>query len=522
MSLSTMRATRRSVATGLAALAVTAVLPAATVPALAAEPHGTLTIGWNWDPQTMDPQMHRQRYTQIISTAMRDRLFYQEPPGLKMVPMLAESITQVDDTHYDIKIRQGVHFHNGEELTSADIVYTYQRLWDPATKSPRAKMGNMSNIEGVEAIDRYTVRWTTKIPFGPPADAVQGFHVGGQEILNKSTYEKLSIEEAGRAPVVGTGPFKFVEWIPEQRVVMDANLDYWQGKPGVERIIWRTIPEEATRVAELLAGSVDMIYPVGQDSIPQLQSAGMKLEVVPGTATRMLMMNVREGSPFADVEVRRAMNMAIDKAGIVKAIYSGMAFAYNEVPGMGQEGYIENYAPYHYDPEAAKAVLSKVTKPIEMFVEQQWELPAEAIAEQLRGYGMNVTAVVLDRASHNKVNEAGEFDLLFGGAGYGSGDFTGAYYNNHFECSRLATKRIRTGFCSEELDAKMTAVRAETDPEARQKKLDEVVKELTEKYVPWVPLFGESEVWAMQPYVNGFRGSSAGQMYDLWKITLDK
>jgi peptide/nickel transport system substrate-binding protein len=371
--------------------------------------------------------MHRQRYTQIISHAMRDKLWYLPPPGLGLAPQLAESIAQVDDTHYDVRIRQGVHFHNGDELTADDVVYTFKRLWDPATKSPRASMGNMANIADVEVVDRYTARWTTKVPFGPPDRAVAGLNFSAQEILHKASYEKLTMEEAAAGHVMGVGPFKFVEWIPNQRVVMDAFEDYWQGPPGVERIIWRTIPEEATRVAELLAGSVDMIYPVTPDFVTQLRGAGMKLEIVPGAATQMLQMNVREGSPFHDVEVRRAMNMAIDKQAIVEHIYQGLAVPYEQVSGIGQEGFVAGYDPFPYDPEAARAVLSKVTKPIEMFVLSQFEIAGEAIAEQLRGYGMNVKAVVLDNAAHAKINEDGAFDLILAGAGYGTGEFVGAY-----------------------------------------------------------------------------------------------
>jgi peptide/nickel transport system substrate-binding protein len=508
-------------ARGVSALALVAALSAGTAIAQDA-PSGTLTIGWQWDPGTMDPQMHRQRYTQIISGAMRDKLFTQPPPGLARAPQVAESIVQVDETTYDVKLREGVLFHNGDELRSDDIVYTFQRLWDPATASPRARMGNMANAESVEAVDQYTVRFKSKLPFGPPDEASLGFHLQGQEILHKATYEALTLDEARTHPVMGVGPFKFVEWLPEQRVVMEAFEDYWQGAPGVERIIWRTIPEESTRVAELLAGSIDMIHPVTPDFVPQLRAAGMKMEIVAGASSRMVMMNVREGSPFADPEVRRAMNMAIDKQSIVDFLYAGLALPSTQVPGIGQEGYIEGYSPFSFDPEAARPILSQVTQPIEMFVQPGWVLPAEAVAEQLRGYGMNVTAVVLDNASFNQTNERGSFDLLFAGAGYGSGDFTGAYYNNHFECVRLETERVRTGFCNPELDEKVTMIRNETDPETRQAMLEDLVMALTEEHMPWVPMFIPAEVWAMQPYVNGFAGSSTGQMFDLQNITLDR
>jgi peptide/nickel transport system substrate-binding protein len=485
-------------------------------------PTGTLTIAWPWDPGTMDPQMHRQRYTQIVSVAMRDKLFVPTPPTMERLPMLAVSLTQVDDTHYDVKLREGVHFHNGDELTADDVVYTFQRLWDPATKSPRAKMGNMTNVEKIEALDRYTVRWTTKVPFGPPEEAILGLHVVSQEILNKATYEKLTMAQAAAGNVVGAGPFKLAEWIPDQRVVMDAFEDYWQGPPGVAHIIWRTIPEEATRTAELLAGSVDVIYPVTPDSVPQLKSAGMKLEIVPGTSTRMLMMNVREGSPFHDVEVRKAMNMAIDKLAITENIYQGLANPFEQVSGVGQQGFIEGYDPFPYDPEAARAILSKITQPVELVTQPMFELAAEAIAEQLRGYGMKVTAVVLDNAAATKANDEGDFDLLLASSGYGDGGFAGAYYNNNFECSRLETNRIRTGFCDPGLDEKIAAARAEPDAGVKEEKVAEVNKLLSEEFVPWVPLFGEAEVAAMQPYVNGFVVTSSGQFYALNQVTLDR
>src|SRR5690606_36455587 len=263
-------------------------------------------------------------------------------------------------------------------------------------------------------------------------------------------------------------------------------------------------------------------YPVTPDFVGQLRAANMKLEIVPGAATRMLMMNVRAGSPFADPEVRRAMNMAIDKQAIVDHIYQGLAIPYKQVAGVGQEGFVADYDPFPYDPEAARAVLSKVTEPIELFAQPQWELAAEFIAEQLSGYGMNVKTVVLENAAHTKINEGGTFDLILAGAGYGTGEFVGAYYNNQFECSRLTTNRIRTGFCSEELDARSAAARHELDPAKWQEKLNDIVRDLTEVYVPWVPLFGESATWAMQPYVEGFVGSTAGQMFDLHKVTLNK
>lgn len=509
--------------TTTAALAIGASLLGSTASADEARiPKGTLTIGWQWDASTLDPQMHRQRFTQIIAHTLHDKLFYQVPPGLKFAPLIARSITQIDDTTYEVSIKPGVLFSNGDELTSADVVYSWQRLLDPETKSPRASMANMSQIASIEATDSHTVVFRTSIPLGPVELAISGLGLSGQELLHKASVELLSAEEARIARPVGAGPFRLVEWQPEQQMIMEAHTGYHRGAPGVERLIWRTIPEESTRTAELLAGSVDMIYPVSPDFVEQLRAAGMRLEIVPGTQMRALEMNVREGSPFADLEVRKAMNMALNKDAIVDGLYQGLAITYEQFSGVGQEGYVEGYAPYHYDPEAARAVLSKVTRPIELFVEPRWEMAAEVISEELRGYGMNVRTSVLDAAAMTAKIAEGSFDLVLAGSGFGGGTFAGAYYDLHFNCSRFAAGRIRTGFCDEGLDALAQEVLNQTDLDKREELSVELSRRLAEDFVPWVPLFGEAEVWAMQPHVEGFVGSSAGMMFDLDRITLSR
>ena len=497
-------------------------LAALALPGVALAQSGTLTIGSAEDGQSMDPQMYRHAFSETLQVNMRNRLWISIPPLGQLVPQLAESMTQVDDTHYDVKLRQGVHFHNGEEMTSEDVVFTYKRLWDPANKSPRANMGNMANVENIEAIDRYTVRWTTKVPFGPVEQAIRDLHVGGQEILPKSVYENMPLEEAAKGSVVGAGPFQFVEWIPNQRLVMKAFPDYFQGPPGVETVIWRVIPEESTRVAELLAGSVDLIGNITPDSVDQLKAAGMKFEIVASQHSRYLQMNVREGSPFADLEVRKAMNKGIDRKTITESLYKDLAVPFNQMAGVAQEGYIQGYDPFPFDPEAARAVLSKVTQPVELFTNGENELYAEAIAEQLRGYGMNVSTVIQDSAALEQKSNEGTFDLMLTGNSYGGGGFVTAFYNNHFECSRLTTgKQIRTGFCDESIDALVDAARAETDPAKRGEQAKVIAKRIMEEGAPWVNLFGPAQVWAMQPYVNGFIGGAGGLM-DISKVTLDK
>src|SRR5690606_13986763 len=227
------------------------------------------------------------------------------------------------------------------------------------------------------------------------------------------------------------------------------------------------------------------------DSVDQLKAAGMKFEIVPSQHSRYLQMNVREGSPFADLEVRKAMNRGIDRKTITEALYKDLAVPFNQMAGVAQEGYIEGYDPFPFDPEAAKAVLSKVTQPVELFTTGENELYAEAVAEQLRGYGMNVTTIILDDAALEQRNAEGTFDLLLSGSSYGGGQFVTAFWNNHFECARLETGgQVRTGFCDESLDAMVTAARAGFDPAERVAASQEIAKRLMEEGAPWVNLFG--------------------------------
>src|SRR5690606_8548794 len=125
-----------------------------------------------------------------------------------------------------------------------------------------------SAITEIEVVDELTVRFHTDQDLGDVIDPVP-LGVTIQEILAPEYTASLTPEEFAQAPV-GSGPFKFVEWVPDQMVVLEANEDYWMGAPGVEQLIFRTVPEPSTRVAELLAGSVDVIYPVTADDVRAL------------------------------------------------------------------------------------------------------------------------------------------------------------------------------------------------------------------------------------------------------------
>lgn len=490
----------------------------------ASAPSGTLTVLWPTSaPLTLDSQAYRHRYTQIVHHQMRDKLFHLEPPGLTPQPHVAESIERVDELNWDVHLRQGVLFHNGDELTAEDVAFTFNRVIDQEV-SNRFDYGSLPLVDHVTAVDRYVVRFTTKEDVG--VLGAEALNLAGQELLHKETYEPLyyDLDALAVLPPMGVGPFKYVNWVEGEYIEMEAFEDYWDGTPGVERIVIRTVPEEATRIAELIAGTADMIYPVSPDFIPQLEAAGMKIASAPGTSLRVLSMNVREGSPFADIEVRRAMNMALDKSVIVDSLFGGYASVGHSLAYEGQEGYEADYQPFSYDPEAAAAVLKQLEGTTIQAITDATAIEQSAvdvIVEQLRNYGITVEVTPLDRAAFVEAANEGAYDLAFQNHAAGSGLFLGTRYYGDWWCGRLPD-RINTGFCDEELDALHDAALSASTLEEREALTRQIIRALTEEHVTHVPLYNVDNVWALAPYVNGFTPSSAGQMFDMHKVTLDR
>ena len=469
-------------------------------------PSGTLTIAVPWDPQTLDPQMHRNRFTQVIARQMHEHLTMFDFETTSYYPVLAESWTKLDDVTWEFKLREGVTFHNGEPFTAEAVKATFDRMLDPATESPRASMNFQTDITEIEVVDDYTVRFHTAYDFGPEDDP-SWLGTFSQEILEPTRIATLSKEEFAEHPI-GTGPFKFVEWVPNQRLVVEANLDYRLGPPRVEQVIWRPIPEASTRVAEFLAGSVDIIFPVDADTAAQLEGRAQLLSS-PGTQHYHLAINTTEG-PFTSQEARIALNQAIDKQAIVDNLMGGLATVSNQIAFSGQRGYDPSYEGYPYDPEAAQAVLGGITDPIEMVTESANATLAEAVAEQLRQVGLDVTVVPLEGAAYSEVNEGGDYTLAFGSFASGTLQFAGPYYNAQFHCDSRANGIIYSGFCDPEIDELIAQAEQESDLDARNEIEQEANRRIMEN-PPWVPLWVPNETWAVSERVSGFKANPASQ-----------
>lgn len=348
----------------------------------------TLTVSLPEEPTSLDGNYDTLVVPAQVNANLYDGLFtFNE--DLEPVPNLATGYTQPDDTTYEMELRDDVTFHDGSKFTSADVVSTFDRI-SKDEKLASKQSTYVSNVASVEADGDYAVTFKLN---EPDASFIK--------ILASLLYitPKAAIEDKGNAEFaaspVGSGPFKFSEWVKGDSLTMDANCDYWQGEPTVSRIVWRFVSQPATALAALESGQIDMVPYVSPDLVEALQSnADYEIATVPGVRSLFAQMNSFEG-PTSDPKVRQALNYAIDKESIVNDLLKGAGLPSGQLATEAVFGYNSAVDAYPYDPEEAKRLLREAgyadgltltiynDKPVN-------NLPWQAIGEQLKNVGITV------------------------------------------------------------------------------------------------------------------------------------
>ena len=310
---------------GLIALVAIAVLSQA---AWAGKKDDTLNIATTKELENADRYFNTAREGIIFARHVYDNLLYRDPKTYEYKPLLAKSFKWVDDTTIAMELRQGVKFHNGSEMTADDVVYTLNFAANPENKVKTQRYSNW--IKEVVKEGPYQVKILLKKPF----PAAMEFLSGANPVYPKDYYAKVGPNGFGQAPI-GTGPYKVTELDPGKKVVMVKNEDYFKdspkGQPSIGKIVWRTLPEMNTQVAELMTGSLDWIWLVAPDQADRLAEMS-HLTVIPAETMRIgfIMMDAADRSgaqgmdnPFKKLAVRRAVNHAINKGAISKSLIGG-------------------------------------------------------------------------------------------------------------------------------------------------------------------------------------------------------
>jgi peptide/nickel transport system substrate-binding protein len=336
------------------------------VPAPAQTGPTTIVVALTDSPTTLDPADHRSRPSETVIRNMFDGLLTRDTrSGVHYELITAAEFTT--DTSLEIKLKQGVKFHDGTTMTADDVVFTFERViqenmieYPEVHSSPRK--GLIAPLESVEKIDDYTVMMNFSDPWPPVMQML--VH---QQIIPKAYLESNGTKGFIENPI-GTGPFKFVSASPGlEEIVMERFGDYYGGADDlapvgqacVDRVIFRVIPEASTRVAALLAGEVHIIQSVPSDLIASLErDANIQIKTAPGTQPKWIELNVSQ-PPFDDVRVRHAMNYAIDKDLIIEQIFGGRAVALPGALSPYNNFVNKSLEPYPYDPDKALELLAE-------------------------------------------------------------------------------------------------------------------------------------------------------------------
>jgi peptide/nickel transport system substrate-binding protein len=443
-------------------------------------------------PVSIDPADHRSRESETVIRNMFDGLVTRDTAnGVHM--QLAESLNWVDDRTLEVKLRPGVKFHDGMEMTADDVVFTFDRIiqenmieYPQPHTSPRK--GLIAPLESVEKVDDGTVIMHFTDTW-PPAF---------QLLVHQQIVPKAYLEEAGTEGFVdnpiGTGPFRLVSANGMDEFVLARFDDYYGGAPDLEPVgpacvaeaVFRVIPEASTRVAALLAGEVDIIQEVPAELADTLaQTEGIHLMTGPGTRPLWMELNVNR-APFDDVKVRQALNYAVDKELLAEELYGGRAVVLPGVLSPYNDFADPDLTPYAYDPDQALAlleeagwsatgedgILEKDGEPFAFVIDTQevTRQIAEAVAAQLRNIGIDASVRIWEYSVVLPMLLAGERQAYMGDWGDSAFDPVGhmeAKWHGFVEGQPYGRGNFST-YDNPTVNELIVAGETEADPEQRR------------------------------------------------------
>jgi peptide/nickel transport system substrate-binding protein len=334
-------------------LACLAALLLAAVPYAAGAQPAQITISQPAEATTMDPGRSTQVLTVNYFYNLYDALTRWDA-SLQLQPGLATSWRALDDTTWEFTLRPGVRFHDGAPLSAEDVRATLERN---LVSGKTVVTPGFATIESVEVVSPAVVRIVTKKP--DPLLPVRMAQMGAQILPARLTTDD-GAKELARRPV-GTGAYRFVEWVKDERLVMEANRDWWGwgGRaPAIDRVVWKPIPDDFPRLVALDKGEADIVTNVPPDRMSAI-AEGRTTRVVSTSSTRTVTfwMNATQ-PPLSDKRVRQAMHHALDVPAIIRSLYAGMGKPFSGGLADTDFGYNPALKPYPFDPARARRLLA--------------------------------------------------------------------------------------------------------------------------------------------------------------------
>ena len=469
-------------------------------PAFAA---GTLTVAQRQDPQNWDPVDTFLLAWGGIASNIYDGLVRRDE-NLDLQPGLATEWETLDDgMRYRFTLRQGVTFHNGEPFDAEAVKYTFDRLLgEQGAQGPQ--QSNYTTIDRVEIIDDTTVDVIMAQPDPVILTKLSGY---GAMIVPPDYIEEKGEDYFNMNPV-GTGPFSFVSYDQGSRIELAANPDYFEGAPELDGLVFRFIREDSTRLAELQSGSVDILNNLAYSAIPTVEADGdLEIVSVPGPTIYSLALKTAEPAATADVRVRRALNMAVDKQAIIDAFLGGRGTPISQLQGDLSFGFAPDLEGYPYDPEQARALLEQagVEPGAEMTIDYRaGNSTFNEVVQGLTGFfsqvGLNVRLNPLeDGVFLNEIVPQGRTNEMFQ---FSWGGWTFDFDNTAYLAYHDGEKWNPYG-TSEEMNRLLEEQREVSDVDEREAILQDIAR-LAHEEAYNIPLYVEDQIYAVSKRVENF------------------
>lgn len=444
---------------GVDATTTTGSDPAETTTTAAPSEPETLVVAVPSDVASLDLGKETFFDEAAILANVYDSLTVRGADGSVQPGLATEWSVSEDGMTWTIALREGVLFHSGEEMTSEDVAYSIERHLDPNFP------GNISTVsygtvESVDVVDDYNLVVNL---IESNAQFMQGTPLF-TPIVQKSIAEQYTIEEFGATAEsvigAGTGPFQVVAWQRDDRLELAAFADYWDGAPAIDNLVFRPIPDGAARTAALLAGEADIISPLSVEQVSALEgNPDAEARSVAGLVRMRLVLN-QNVAPFDQLEVRQAVNHAIDIDSIIDNLLLGYAepLAMYGVPI--EAGFNETLDPYAYDPDLSRSLLADAGLPDGFEVDfhvrtnsPKAEEIGQAIAGMLSEVGITANVIALPSDDYQELMVSKE--LVFGMTTHnGGGQFHIQFgMNVIFHCD--ATAAHAGFFCNRDMTAKI-------------------------------------------------------------------
>jgi dipeptide transport system substrate-binding protein len=495
----------------------------------------TLVYCSEGSPENFNPQINTTGTSLDTHRPVFNRLVQMIPGTVDLEPGLADSWEISDDgLSYTFHLHKGVKFHArggftpSRDFNADDVIASFNRMWkadDPYNKVSGgaydyfADTGMPDLLKSIDKVDDYTVRFVLNNPHAPflPTLAMEFASIHSAEymaaMLKAGTPEKVDQEP------IGTGPFIFANYKKDDRIVYNANVNYFKGKQPIDRLVFSITPDQATREARLEAGECDIIPYPNPANIEKL-TANPNLQVLSqeGFNVGYLAFNVKK-PPFDNVKVRQAINMAIDKDSILTAVYKGAGkAAKNPIPPT-LWSYDDAIQAYPYDPEKAKAMLAEAG--VTSLTTDLWYLPVnrpynpdgkrigELIQSDLAKVGITAELKTFEWGEYRKRLQAGEHQMGMLGWTADIGD------PDNFMGVLLSCGAAREGgqniakWCNEDFNKLLDEARATTDQEKRTEFYKQA-QVIFHDQAPWVPIAHSVVHMPMSKKVSGYKVDPLG------------